>query len=179
MDLSFFYNIPVFVPETVCISCDGCCRFRKDSLFWIPYISKDEVDAWEYDKESLIKRESSVFCIKTVSDDNSDIVRCCFFCKDVNKCRIYHHRPFECRLYPFLLCRQKDSIMLGVHLACPYVQDNLGTESFDRYVSSLMQYLSRPDVMEFIYRNKLLAGDYSAAKDEIMLFSFPLCKDDR
>lgn len=171
--------MPVFVPDKVCLSCDGCCRFRKDSLFWVPYVSWDEVDAWDYDKDNLIKKKEGLFGIKTVSCENSNIVCCYFFCMDDNKCRIYQHRPFECRLYPFLLCRQKDSIILGVHLACPYVQDNLGTELFDRYVSSLMQYLSGSDMMEFIYRNKFLAGDYSAVKDEIMLLPFSMYKDDR
>ncbi|MCI0405004.1 MAG: phosphoribosylanthranilate isomerase [candidate division Zixibacteria bacterium] len=34
-----------FVPQEVCLACDGCCRFKEDSSEWRPKVAKTELDA--------------------------------------------------------------------------------------------------------------------------------------
>ena len=168
MKMSFLNEMPIFVPQEVCLACDGCCRFRESGVCWRPRLSAEDAAGLNSRDNALLEQNSDAgMSVKTVFIPNSGIVRCAFFCIDDNKCRVYPNRPFECRLYPFLLCRRNDGIVIGVHLGCPYVQDNMGTDSFNAYVSSLRQYLNSREVEGFIRDNMFLVRDYSSVEGEV------------
>lgn len=35
-------NFKQFVPSNVCLSCDGCCRFKQSDSRWRPHMTKEE-----------------------------------------------------------------------------------------------------------------------------------------
>ena len=37
-----FSDLPQFVPQSVCLSCDGCCRFKEEQSSWRPKAVGDE-----------------------------------------------------------------------------------------------------------------------------------------
>ncbi len=103
--------------------------------------------------------------LKTVREKGQN--RCTFLHLDSNKCGIYACRPFECRLYPFLLTNKNGDIAVSVHLSCPYVQESRHSVEFKQHVGVLKAYLSGKEGLRFLQKNPALLGDYSAYRDEI------------
>ena len=105
--------------------------------------------------------------IKTVKAQGQN--RCAFLNLGTNKCGAYTGRPFECRLYPFLLtrCEKNGRVAVSVHLSCPYVQQSRYSAGFEKHVGVLKAYLSGEERARFLQNNPALAGDYSEYRDEI------------
>lgn len=163
-------DLKQYVPSEVCLSCDGCCRFKDGQSDWRPKVADEEMASAV--KEGLA---SHIF-FKEVLDEGHQIktIRChdgahiCrFFFLEGNVCTIYAFRPFECQLYPFVLMRQNDKIVLAVHLNCPHIQATHPSADFDRYVAYLQQFFQQKNVMQFIGRNSSLISDYAAYQEEL------------
>jgi Uncharacterised protein family (UPF0153). len=96
------------------------------------------------------------------------MLTCEFLNKDDHHCRIYEQRPFECRLYPFLLVSRRDKIIdLAAHLACPFVVSAAEGMLFKAYVGYLRNFFN-----DSIVRNMLKAeyGTFhSYPKEELMV----------
>ena len=158
-----------FVPQNVCLSCDGCCRFKEADSQWRPHYPVEEIRGkiqkpladLIFSKE---QRDDSGF-IKTVLCEGQHL--CSFFDLSHNTCRIYSHRPFECQLYPFVLAIQEGKTALLVHLNCPFIHEKRSTKEFDQYVDYLKEYFSQTSVLDFIQRNPQVVGDYSAYREEL------------
>ena len=147
------------MPQEVCLSCDGCCRFAGQNSSWRPKVAREEIgDCYrqELDEDGYIK-----------AIDRRGQIQCVFFQAGDHTCHIYERRPFECRLYPFLLIKKGDDPAIGVHLSCPYVQEKWHDAEFQRYVEELQKYFQKQEVLEFIRRNPLLIGNYSKHGQEI------------
>jgi Fe-S-cluster containining protein len=161
-------DIPQFVPQHVCLTCDGCCRFKEQDSPWRPKVAPEEVPT--RGRSGLIEKifskelDADGF-IRTVSCSGQ--IQCAFFQPGQNTCRVYTDRPFECRLYPFLLMRLAGEVIIGVHLSCPHVQEQWGNEHYKDYVGRLRQYFKEKDALDFIRRNPLLVRDYSMYEREI------------
>ena len=133
-------TLPQFVPQDVCLSCDGCCRFKENDSRFRPKLTIDEVYQLRREKPSLADKIFS----KTTMDDNGYLkahdvdgaCQCHFFDRNTNKCTIYSHRPFECSLYPFVLTKQGESVSLSVHLSCPYIQKEYDTHKYFQYIEN-------------------------------------------
>lgn len=164
-----FPKIPQFVPQKVCLSCDGCCRFKEENSSWRPKITKEEAVAIERAAltDKIFSKESvdSQGYIKALK--NGGRCHCTFFNTKDNTCGIYAHRPFECQLYPFLLARKGEEIFISVHLNCPFVQENKDNNSFHQFVGVLKNYFEDEGVRDFLKRNPLLATDYSEYDNEL------------
>ena len=110
--------------------------------------------------------------IQTVSCGGEHL--CSFFNPSDHACKIYSLRPFECRLYPFVLIKQKKQVVVSVHLACPFIQQKRATQDFDDYVVYLKKFFQNPEVLAFLKRNSSLAGDYADYQAELEnLFPLP------
>jgi Fe-S-cluster containining protein len=164
-------DIPQFVPSKVCLSCEGCCRFKEEASPWRPKISREEVDRiCRAGKKSTAKN-----LFQDVVDEQGYIkahksqgaYRCRFLDLRNNRCRIYTRRPFECRLYPFLLTQDKKQTLVWVHLSCPYIQERWDTEAFDQHVGHLKKFFAREDVAASLNRNSFLPEDYPEYRDEL------------
>ena len=93
--------------------------------------------------------------------------QCTFFDQKTNQCQIYHDRPFECQLYPFLLRRRGKAIYLSVHKNCPHIQEKINSPEFDQYVSRLKEFLDTKETRSFFVYNQTLANDYAGYEEEI------------
>jgi len=153
------YGFLQFVPQKVCLSCDGCCRFKQPDSSWRPKAAQEEIGEGhdhELDGNGYIR---AVEC--------RGQVQCMHFQAEGNTCGIYERRPFECRLYPFLLMKRNGAGAIGVHLSCPYIQQKRQEDDFKNYVEDLKRYFHRRETLEFIQRNQLLLGDYSDYEQEV------------
>jgi Fe-S-cluster containining protein len=170
-------DIPQWVPQKVCLTCDGCCRFKDEQSPWRPKVAKSE-----YASPGIVEK---IFSAQHVGQDHflkavqeTNVCRCTFFDLPSKTCSIYPQRPFECRLYPFLLTRSEkgDGAAIYVHLACPHIQETHLTPGFREFVQQLKDYFHQKNVKAFIQANKnVLVSDYSAYADEIaFLFDIPL-----
>ncbi|MFZ5801124.1 MAG: YkgJ family cysteine cluster protein [Candidatus Omnitrophota bacterium] len=152
------FRIRQFVPSKVCLECEVCCRFSEPKGVWLPHTSRKEAAA--LNRQTIgIRKFKQGFC-------------CEFFIPKENRCRVYGLRPFDCRIYPFLLHKQKGKLFLAAHLACPFIVENLRAKKFQRYVSYLKKFFRRKDIRIFLKENPHLAQDYSEFQKEILpLFS--------
>ncbi len=161
-----FSNFPQFVPQEICLSCRGCCRYKEAESVWRPKIALEELKGNEH-KIDLIGALGKDAYINTVEEQGQN--RCSFLNLKANKCGVYTGRPFECRLYPFLLTRPKETgrVTLSVHLSCPYVQESRYSAGFEQHVGVLKAYLYGKERARFLKNNPALVGDYSEYPNEI------------
>ena len=172
-----FADFPQLVPQKVCLSCQGCCRFREAESLWRPKVAPaegearplgrpEELDANEH-KNDLTWALGQDGHIKTVKVQEQN--RCTFLNLGNNKCGVYSGRPFECRLYPFLLTRsgKNGRVAVSVHLSCSYVQQSRHSAEFEKHVDALKAYLSGEECARFLQNNPALAVDYSEYRGEI------------
>ena len=162
-----FSPLKQFVPQSVCLSCDGCCRFKEEDSSWRPKISDEEHLTQKIFKENV--DAASRLKTKKCSTGHT----CQFLNLPDNTCTIYASRPFECQLYPFLVGTKDNSPNISAHLNCPYVQEKINSDEFRNYVSYLKEYFHKDENRLFIRNNPALIEDYSAYSAELHpLFSF-------
>ena len=157
-----------FVPQEVCLSCDGCCRFKEENSPWRPKVTAAELQGpiQQGLAERILAHSTAQGHIKTVSCGGQHI--CSFLNPQNNTCGIYPGRPFECQLYPFVLVRGKDeTVGVCVHLNCPYIQESRSTKEFEEYVRYLREFFNRRDVRDFLHNNPSLGGDYAQYAKEL------------
>lgn len=104
------------IPQGYCLSCQGCCRFAEKDSAWLPHLLEEE-----------ITRLNKISVLPDLPRGN---YLCGFLEPRTNKCRVYADRPFDCRLYPFLLNRDRDGVFLGVDPNCSFIKENIGKNGF-------------------------------------------------
>ncbi len=162
-------QVSQYVPSKVCLSCDGCCRFKEPKSPWRPKIAQEEKA--RFLQLGLAERILS----KRTVDASGHLTTlacggmhlCTFFNPEDHTCSIYHFRPFECQLYPFVLTRDKKKTIVSVHLLCPFIQKTRQDKEFQDYTDYLKEFFQHKEVISFLKKNPSLIGDYSAYKDEL------------
>jgi Fe-S-cluster containining protein len=141
------------IPQRVCRECRLCCRFSSVNSPFVPHLLGEETARTPFcGLEALINPFSCA---------------CTFLDETTNLCTLYTQRPFECRLYPFLIHREVRSLYLSVHLACPYIQDNLSAQQTLRYREYLEKWLKTPAVYDTLRKNGGAFASYP--KEELIL----------
>ena len=166
-----------FVPSEVCLRCDGCCRFKEADSSWRPRMTAEEINqaAKKGLAQKILSKEilSQDGRLNTVSCAGEHL--CSFLNPKDHTCGIYQHRPFECRLYPFVLTRDTDGAGVYVHLNCPFVQEKYASADLHRYVEYLKEFFAKETVLDFLKRNPSLIGDYAEYRAELeLMFPLPL-----
>jgi uncharacterized protein len=144
-----------FVPSSVCLKCEGCCRFLLSDSPWRPKTGQGELTEG-IDIEGYVK---------TVPQDSHH--QCGYFNKTDSTCTIYEKRPFECSLYPFVVSGEGPHIKVYMHLACPYVQEKEVSVELQNYIGYLKDYFSQGSTKAFLRDNSRLLHDYSAFEAEL------------
>jgi hypothetical protein len=152
------FDIKQFVTQDACSKCEGCCRFTEENSIWQPILLDEEIkiiskESTDKDTLSLSKKINSL--------PFKDYFICSFFDIDNKKCKIYNIRPFECRLYPFLINKTKDATYLSVDLKCPFIKDKLESKDFKDYGNYLMSFLCLPVISFTIKHNPQILSDYT------------------
>lgn len=161
--------IKQFVPESVCLKCLGCCRFKEEDSVWSPCLLDEEI------QELLDKKDlPAVFIsvdkkIKPVANPAGEGFLCALLEPKENKCRIYPFRPFECQIYPFLIALRDKKIILTLDLNCPYIKDNLQSKELKEYISYLTSFLNSPKQLKLLKDNPQILQAYEEVLDIIEL----------
>ncbi|MCU0666331.1 MAG: YkgJ family cysteine cluster protein [Candidatus Omnitrophica bacterium] len=140
------------VPESFCLKCQGCCRFRQANSPWLPCLMHEEI-------QDLLDRKIPPVSIsidrkiQPVFDPQSEMYLCALLDKPSNKCKIYGFHPFECQLYPFLINLRQDKAIITVDMNCPYVEKSAHTQEFRDYVKYLTEFLNAPEQIKLIKNN--------------------------
>lgn len=142
------FELKQFLPQAVCLECQGCCRFSEENSIWQPALLNEEIKIITKDNAA---KEINLTTKKIKSLPCDDYHICSFFDLANKRCRIYNIRPLECRLYPFLINRVKDTIYLSLDLKCPFIKDKLEEREFKDYLNYLVSFLSLP-VVSFAIR---------------------------
>jgi len=158
-------SLKQFVPSDVCLKCDGCCRYKHADSIWRPKLgAEDQLSLGVLVTASDVLDERGY--IKTIQNCGEHF---CRFLKGAdNTCGIYSKRPFECSLYPFIISQVQGFVKVYVHLSCPYVQDHLSRPDYDAHVEYLKGFFHRPEIRDFLYRNKAMFHDYSVYAPELL-----------
>jgi len=160
--------IKQFVPQEVCLKCQGCCRFREQDSVWSPCLLDEDI-------QNLLDRKippatlSLDKKIVPVPNPQGEGYLCAFLEAPANKCLVYDIRPFECRLYPFLLSLRNRKIYLTVDLNCPFAKDKINSQEFKDYVKYLSDFLNAPAQLELLKENPHLLAAYEDVLDVIEL----------
>ncbi len=163
------HNLKQFVPSEVCMSCDGCCRFKEADSTWRPKMTGGEIKAAKqsdlFFKIFTKDKVDSTERIKTVSCEGQHF--CTFLDQKTNACRVYDQRPFECRLYPFVLTKKENKTVVMTHHHCPYIQQKRQTQEFKDYTKYLEGFLKSKDVANFVKQNSGVWEEYPDDQDQL------------
>jgi len=159
-----------FVPSEVCLKCDGCCRYKSADSIWRPKLGQGDRE----NLGTLINAQDTLDSegyIKTIQSCGEHFCR--FLNSKDNTCGIYTKRPFECSLYPFIISQESDALKVYVHLSCPYIQDHLPKDEYQKYVTYLKEFFDQPKTRAFLILNRSSFHDYGPYAPEL-LFLFDL-----
>ncbi len=160
--------IKQLIPQEVCLKCQGCCRFREAGSVWLPCVTEEEIQTL-LDENIPPAAISIDRKIQPVPHPGGEGFICAFFDLAKNKCKIYHLRPLECQLYPFLINLRGKKIILTVDLNCPYVEANLKSKEFKEYSEYLVNFLNSPAQLELLKDNPQLLKTYEDISEVIEL----------
>ena len=152
------------IPSEVCFSCDVCCRFLEVDSPLAPIFTETE-------KARVVAAGANPALFRSQADGKSaqihlkshdDFYICPFFEPETSRCTIYPIRPLDCRLYPFAIMFSEDGneVVLGVDTLCPFGEEHLETETFQRHIHDVIEYVESETVTEQIAANWSLIGDY-------------------
>ena len=165
-----FSQMKQYLSSEVCLSCEGCCRFDKEKSDWRPKVGKSEeksiLENLTLDKKIIVKElvEKGGYLKDKLCHG---MYHCTFFNSEDTTCGIYHNRPFECRLYPFVLTRWNEKSAVCVHLPCPYIQKTKGSLEYDQYVLYLKDFFKKQEVEALLKNNSHLFGQYLGYESDL------------
>jgi Fe-S-cluster containining protein len=148
----------------VCLKCQGCCRFSQSETSWSPILLDEEIQQLLELKHPL-SLVSQTKKIRPVPDAKSDRFLCAFLSPGDNKCRIYTLRPFDCRLYPFMINCHAKKVFLACDLRCPFVKEHLEAKAFKEYIQYLNDFLNSPSSLDLLRNNPQIIQEYEGLLD--------------
>jgi len=165
--------LPQFVPGSVCVQCDVCCRFPESDSFLRPYFTRDEIGgAIAQGLPAALFADPAGSQIALVKDAEGDGYLCPAFDSASSRCRIYDHRPLDCQLYPLALMWSADGsqVELGWDTKCPFMREAVSGE-IRRHAERVQALLQRETTLRLLAENPRLIGRFQ--EDVIVLASFP------
>ncbi len=157
------------IPSSVCLNCRGCCRFREENSVWLPCLTDEEALGFADRPGIPAVSVSPDKRIQPVPHPDGEGFICAFLDFKQNSCRIYPLRPFECRLYPFLINLRAKKVLLTVDLNCPYVREHLQEAAFKEYTAELAAYLNQPAQLKMLRNNPQLIQAYEQVAEIVEL----------
>ncbi len=142
-----------------CLACQGCCRFSQERSVWSVRLLDEEGAGLAAGKENagLILADKR---LKLKPGPEGQGFICPFLNQATNRCGIYDKRPFECRLYPFVINRQDEKVYLALHPACPFIKEHFHGALKDEYLNYLKEYFIRPRNRRILENNPHLIQSY-------------------
>ena len=152
------------VPSKVCFSCDVCCRFLDQDSFLAPVFTQAEMEKVTQNgvEANFFRPTADGKSAQIRLIPNGDMYICPCFNPETSECTIYPIRPLDCQIYPLALMYNQDQtqVVLGVDMICPYGEEEIQTEAFQRYIEYIADYLESDSVVETVAANWRLIGTY-------------------
>ena len=164
---------PQFVPGSVCLRCEVCCRFPEADSFLRPYFTREEMSrAMALGLSPALFTDPVGSQIALVKDAGSDGYLCPAFDPATSHCGIYEQRPLDCQLYPLALMWSADGtqVELGWDTKCPFMREAVPKE-IDQHGERVHALLQQESALQTLARNPRLIGRYQ--DDVIVLASLP------
>ena len=152
------------IPSEVCFSCDVCCRFLEVDSPLAPIFTETEKArvVAEGADPGLFRPQADGASAQIQLKSHNDFYIGPFFEPETSRCTIYPIRPLDCQLYPFALMFNEDGseVVLGVDTLCPFGEEHLETEAFQRHIRDVIDYVESEAVIAEIAAHWSLIGDY-------------------
>ncbi|MDD5691799.1 MAG: YkgJ family cysteine cluster protein [Candidatus Omnitrophica bacterium] len=153
-----------FVPQEFCLKCRSCCRFKEANSVWSPCLLDEEIQGL-VDRAGIPAASISADRrIQPIAGPDGGFI-CPFLDSGDNKCLIYDQRPFECRLYPFLINLRKGKVLLTVDLNCPYVLERMDSPEMREYIVYISSYLNSPKQLKILKDNPQIIQAYEEVRE--------------
>ncbi len=148
--------------KETCLKCQGCCRFAEAATIWAPSLLDKEIKVLS-GRPGVAAVISTDKRIRPVASEAKDIFFCPFLNPRDNKCKIYTCRPFECRLYPFVINSSAGKTYLAVDTNCPFVKEKFNTKPFKDYAAYLARLLNSRAFRKILKDNPQIIQSYPGA----------------
>jgi len=165
-------DLKQIIPSEFCLGCRGCCRFSEKDSMWSPLLLNEEIECLK-ENNLLSGCDTKKKKLTTVLNSTEENFVCAFLSVQDNSCRIYGLRPFECRLYPFLINREKNRIYLAVDPHCSFVERNAATSQFREYADYVADILKSPPVVRIINEIRDMIPEYQGVMNIAELYAYP------
>jgi uncharacterized protein len=157
-----------FIPQKYCLECKHCCRFAQADSVWTPCLLDEEVqDLIGRDIPSVFLSPQRKFML--IPNPEGEGFICPVLNVPDNKCKIYNSRPFECRLYPFLITVREKKVLLTVDLNCPFIKENADSQKMKDYIVYLTSFLNSPSQLRLLKDNPQIIQAYEEVMDVVEL----------
>ena len=156
-----------------CQSCRFCCRFETSEAHYAPLFTGEEVERVRSTGLGLdvfnphgCSANLSQVALQASAVASETMLVCPFLDEATHRCRIYEIRPFDCRIWPFILMLDegRDRILVA-HFAkdlCPITRD-MGQEDFARHLRGHPENGTAPEQLaEFVRRYPGFPAEYEA-----------------
>jgi len=142
-----------------CVKCRTCCKFKKGDGAWAPIFSAAEIKAIA--KEHRIKsawkkykKSKNSFQPRLVkSEKEAGIYVCPFLNEKKYRCLVEKLKPFDCRIWPFVLMKnkKKDAINLVYYGKehCPGLAST-GKRRFETYKKYLVNFCKLNSIVPYL-----------------------------
>ncbi|MCR4790902.1 MAG: hypothetical protein K5839_07485 [Treponemataceae bacterium] len=125
-----------------CACCKFCCSFRKSSLWETPTFTRSEKEKLESKYECIFKPLKDEIFTLNLSDvyctSNPQEEAACFFLDKNKGCQLNDdEKPFDCKIWPFRVMEEKNSIFVTIAKTCPSIQKINDDVIFNFYKNEL------------------------------------------
>ena len=156
----------VEVSPVFCNGCGFCCQGELDGLIERPFLTPHDIENIVKEtglQESDFVDNVSISVVSPVAEfaknSGSDIkvIRtkgsgCMFFDDETRRCKIYHSRPLDCRLFPLDVAKEDDKYYLIFYTdVCPVDPDLIGEciqPAMDEILPLLKDYMREYSTFE-------------------------------
>lgn len=164
---------PQFVPGSICLQCDVCCRFPESDSFLRPYFTREEIgSAVAQGLSPSLFADPAGSQIALVKDAESDGYLCPAFDPATSRCGIYEQRPLDCQLYPLALMWSADGrqVELGWDTKCPFMRESAPKE-IHQHSERVQALLRQEETLQILAANPRVIGRFQ--EDVIVLAALP------
>lgn len=155
-----------------CLRCGECCRFRENRQSFAPIFTVEELDAIRAVHCTLpdfkpFKGTENIYQIQLIRGNIENPLYpfvCPFLDEEKYACTIYELRPFDCRIWPFIVLRVKETgQVLLAHFtgsSCLAIQE-VQPLHFAAYEAYMEQLVTSNGFLEFLRKYPQLIWDHN------------------
>lgn len=142
-----------------CVKCRQCCKFKNGEARWAPVFSRAEIEtigktykgkaSWRKYRNSQNSFQPRLKKAK----EQAGLYVCPFLNEQKYTCLIERVKPFDCRIWPFVLMKnkKKDAINLVYYSRkyCPGLS-GVGQRRFENYKKYLVNFCKLNSIVPFL-----------------------------